>query len=122
MICQRGFEARPEQLFFYHAGHGGPNAADFVRSNLFDSLLNNQKFTTDRQQAVGEARIMCGFSTTQKNIIVINKCTGAGCWVHYLVCSCYHPCVHGVSTISLVSVTQQLKSARVVLLAKCGVS
>lgn len=36
-------------------GHGGPNAADFVRKNLFDSLLNNAKFTTDRTAAVVEA-------------------------------------------------------------------
>ena len=35
-------------------GHGGPNAADFVRNNLFDSLLRNPKFPKDIQTALGE--------------------------------------------------------------------
>ena len=36
------------------AGHGGPNAADFVRNNLFDSLLSNSKFPEDIKAALGE--------------------------------------------------------------------
>ena len=35
-------------------GHGGPNAADFVRNNLFDSLLSNPKFPKDIKTALGE--------------------------------------------------------------------
>lgn len=36
------------------AGHGGPNAADYVRSNLFINLLEHTKFTTDIASALGE--------------------------------------------------------------------
>eukprot|EP00891_Asterochloris_glomerata_P003136 jgi/Astpho2/3136/Aster-03419 len=36
-------------------GHGGPNAADFVRQNLFDSLLKNSKFTSDLGTALVES-------------------------------------------------------------------
>ena len=35
------------------AGHGGPNAADYVRSNLFINLLEHTKFTTDIASALG---------------------------------------------------------------------
>lgn len=34
-------------LFGVFDGHGGPNAADFVRSNLFINLLRHTKFNTD---------------------------------------------------------------------------
>ena len=37
-----------------HAGHGGPNAADFVKQNLFDSLVKNPKFSTDVKTAFGK--------------------------------------------------------------------
>ena len=36
------------------AGHGGPNAADFVRQNLFEGLIKNPKFGTDVKTAFGE--------------------------------------------------------------------
>jgi hypothetical protein len=35
-------------------GHGGPNAADYVRTNLFVNLLEHTKFTTDIVSALGE--------------------------------------------------------------------
>lgn len=38
------------------AGHGGPNAADFVRQNLFESLVKNPKFGTDVKTAFGECQ------------------------------------------------------------------
>jgi hypothetical protein len=34
-------------------GHGGPNAADYVRSNLFINLLEHTKFNTDITSALG---------------------------------------------------------------------
>jgi hypothetical protein len=43
------------------AGHGGPNAADFVRSNLFENLLLNIKFPSDVRGAIGA---MSWLSTT----------------------------------------------------------
>ena len=46
-----------DQLVHKHAslaGHGGPNAADFVRQNLFDSVIKNPKFSTDIKTAFGE--------------------------------------------------------------------
>eukprot|EP00955_Chlamydomonas_euryale_P010011 107421-Chlamydomonas_euryale.AAC.8 len=36
------------------SGHGGPNAADFVRSNLFKNLLQHPKWPGDIQRAIGE--------------------------------------------------------------------
>lgn len=36
------------------AGHGGPNAADYVRTNVFLNLLQNNKFISDLPGAVGE--------------------------------------------------------------------
>ncbi|KAK9829329.1 hypothetical protein WJX72_005218 [[Myrmecia] bisecta] len=42
-------------LFGVFDGHGGPNAADFVQANLFNSLLNNPKFGSDLTTAVVEA-------------------------------------------------------------------
>ncbi|KAA6422946.1 MAG: phosphatase 2C [Trebouxia sp. A1-2] len=36
-------------------GHGGPNAADFVRQNLFEGLVKNPKFGTDVKTALVEA-------------------------------------------------------------------
>ncbi|CAL5221808.1 g4064 [Coccomyxa viridis] len=45
----------PVGLFGVFDGHGGPNAADFVRNNLFDSLLSNPKFPNDIKTALGEA-------------------------------------------------------------------
>ena len=41
----------------HFAGHGGPNAASFVKSTLFESLLANPKFSTDVRTALGE---FCG--------------------------------------------------------------
>lgn len=38
----------------YMPGHGGPNAADYVRTNLFINLLEHTKFTTDIVSALGE--------------------------------------------------------------------
>lgn len=40
-------------------GHGGPNAAVYVRSNLFINLLEHTKFTTDIASALGEP-MWCG--------------------------------------------------------------
>ncbi|EIE22236.1 protein phosphatase 2C catalytic subunit [Coccomyxa subellipsoidea C-169] len=42
-------------LFGIFDGHGGPHAADFVRENLFDSLLSNAQFPSDVSLALGEA-------------------------------------------------------------------
>jgi len=41
-------------LFGVFDGHGGPNAADFVRSNLFKNLLQHPKWPGDIQRAIGE--------------------------------------------------------------------
>lgn len=41
------------------AGHGGPNAADFVRQNLFEGLVKNPKFGTDVKTALGEELHRC---------------------------------------------------------------
>ncbi len=41
------------------AGHGGPNAADFVRQNLFEGLVKNPKFGTDVKTAFGENLHKC---------------------------------------------------------------
>jgi hypothetical protein len=35
------------------AGHGGPNAADYVRSNLFNNMIQSSKFPVDLQGAIG---------------------------------------------------------------------
>jgi protein phosphatase 1L len=45
----------PVGCFGVFDGHGGPNAADFVRQNLFDSLLKNPKFGSATAQALVEA-------------------------------------------------------------------
>lgn len=42
-------------LFGVFDGHGGPNAADYVRSNLFINLLEHTKFTTDIASALVES-------------------------------------------------------------------
>ena len=45
-----------------YTGHGGPNAADFVRNNLFDSLLSNAKFPKDIKAALGELQALTSMS------------------------------------------------------------
>jgi hypothetical protein len=45
-------------------GHGGPNAADYVRTNLFINLLEHTKFTTDIVSALGEHQRMRGGSSS----------------------------------------------------------
>lgn len=35
-------------------GHGGADAANYVRLNLFNNVLNNPNFTSDPSKAVGE--------------------------------------------------------------------
>ena len=52
-VCQYSLSLRQVSLML--PGHGGPNAADFVRQNLFDSLLKNPKFGSATAQALGEA-------------------------------------------------------------------
>mmetsp|Transcript_14692 Transcript_14692/g.36607 ORF Transcript_14692/g.36607 Transcript_14692/m.36607 type:complete len:289 (-) Transcript_14692:520-1386(-) len=42
-------------LFGIFDGHGGPNAADFVRTNLFTNLLSNVSFLSDPAKAMVEA-------------------------------------------------------------------
>mmetsp|Transcript_26289 Transcript_26289/g.78076 ORF Transcript_26289/g.78076 Transcript_26289/m.78076 type:complete len:292 (-) Transcript_26289:191-1066(-) len=42
-------------LFGVFDGHGGPNAADFVRSNLFKNLLQHPKWPGDIQRAIAES-------------------------------------------------------------------
>ncbi|WIA09237.1 hypothetical protein OEZ85_008645 [Tetradesmus obliquus] len=42
-------------LFGVFDGHGGPNAADYVRSNLFINLLEHTKFNTDITSALVES-------------------------------------------------------------------
>lgn len=46
------------------AGHGGPNAADFVRQNLFEGLVKNPKFGTDVKTAFGENLHKCASLTS----------------------------------------------------------
>ncbi|GAX74792.1 hypothetical protein CEUSTIGMA_g2239.t1 [Chlamydomonas eustigma] len=65
---------RPNMEDFYHAefkkdsrcgevigffgvfdGHGGPNAAHYVKTNLFNNLLQHAKFPSDMQAAVSES-------------------------------------------------------------------
>lgn len=36
------------------AGHGGPNAAEYVKQNLFINLVEHSKFSSDIASAVGE--------------------------------------------------------------------
>jgi hypothetical protein len=43
----------PTQIILCFTGHGGPNAADYVRSNLFINLLEHTKFNTDITSALG---------------------------------------------------------------------
>eukprot|EP00195_Chlamydomonas_chlamydogama_P006956 CAMPEP_0202890740 /NCGR_PEP_ID=MMETSP1392-20130828/1052_1 /ASSEMBLY_ACC=CAM_ASM_000868 /TAXON_ID=225041 /ORGANISM="Chlamydomonas chlamydogama, Strain SAG 11-48b" /LENGTH=238 /DNA_ID=CAMNT_0049574365 /DNA_START=401 /DNA_END=1117 /DNA_ORIENTATION=- len=42
-------------LFGVFDGHGGPNAADYVRSNLFINLMQHAKFNSDLQSAIAES-------------------------------------------------------------------
>lgn len=42
-------------LFGVFDGHGGPNAADYVRSNLFVNLMSSHKFISDLPKAITEA-------------------------------------------------------------------
>lgn len=42
-------------LFGVFDGHGGPNAADYVRSNLFVNVLQHNKFTSDLKSAIEES-------------------------------------------------------------------
>ncbi|KXZ52830.1 hypothetical protein GPECTOR_8g213 [Gonium pectorale] len=42
-------------LFGIFDGHGGPNAADYVRSNLFVNMMQSQKFVSDLPTCVTEA-------------------------------------------------------------------
>ncbi|MEW5299740.1 MAG: hypothetical protein WDW36_002724 [Sanguina aurantia] len=42
-------------LFGIFDGHGGPNAADYVRSNLFINIMSHQKFVGDLPGATAEA-------------------------------------------------------------------
>jgi hypothetical protein len=37
------------------AGHGGPNAADYVRGNIFNNLMMNAKFPSDMHGAIMDA-------------------------------------------------------------------
>ena len=55
LVHTKAFHTVAQHVAFFHAGHGGPNAADFVRQNLFDSLLKNNKFTSDLGTALGGA-------------------------------------------------------------------
>lgn len=42
-------------LFGVFDGHGGPNAASYVKSTLFESFLTNPKYSTDIQTALVES-------------------------------------------------------------------
>lgn len=42
-------------LFGIFDGHGGPHAADFVKTNLFINLMQHAKFTTDTAKALVDA-------------------------------------------------------------------
>ncbi|KAG2498849.1 hypothetical protein HYH03_003041 [Edaphochlamys debaryana] len=42
-------------LFGIFDGHGGPNAADYVRCNLFTNMMQSQKFVSDLPGCVAEA-------------------------------------------------------------------
>lgn len=37
-----------------NAGHGGPNAADFVRTNLFNNLMSNVSLRSNTIKAIGK--------------------------------------------------------------------
>lgn len=57
---QAQFKTEPKSgevvgLFGVFDGHGGPNAADYVRTNLFVNLLEHTKFTTDIVSALVES-------------------------------------------------------------------
>ena len=54
-ICCLSKSIQSKLIMSVHcAGHGGPNAASFVKSTLFESLLANPKFSTDVRTALGE--------------------------------------------------------------------
>ncbi|PNW75498.1 hypothetical protein CHLRE_12g529150v5 [Chlamydomonas reinhardtii] len=42
-------------LFGIFDGHGGPNAADYVRTNLFVNMMQSQKFVSDPAACITEA-------------------------------------------------------------------
>jgi hypothetical protein len=43
-------------MVFVPAGHGGANAADYVKNNLFKNLLAHTKFSSDLSSALGGYR------------------------------------------------------------------
>ncbi|GFH11202.1 PPM-type phosphatase domain-containing protein, partial [Haematococcus lacustris] len=49
-------------------GHGGPNAADFVRSNLFINLFQNYKFPTDVCAAIRVTAVVIGSKLYVANV------------------------------------------------------
>lgn len=54
---KRDDSGNPVGLFGVFDGHGGPNAASFVQSTLFESLMANPKFSTDMKTALVESFI-----------------------------------------------------------------
>lgn len=76
-----------DQLVHQHAslaGHGGPNAADFVRQNLFDSVIKNPKFSTDIKTAFGERLHSCIAKPEQLAYV----------WVHFFEIFTMHANLH----------------------------
>ena len=66
-------------------GHGGPNAADFVRQHLFSKLLANPKFSSDIKTALSaplllprEALVKCTMTLTASRCI--HQGCGCYCW------------------------------------------
>jgi serine/threonine protein phosphatase PrpC len=65
----------PHYAFFaVYDGHGGTEAADFVRKNLHNNIVNNNFFKTNPEKAIQE-----GFIKTEKdfeNLVLNNKMDG----------------------------------------------
>jgi len=51
------------------AGHGGPNAASFVKSTLFESLLTNPKYSTDIKTALGMTFLVTPYNMTASGVV-----------------------------------------------------
>ncbi|KAF3333234.1 putative protein phosphatase 2C 52 [Carex littledalei] len=53
-IKTRRIEGRTVSLFGVFDGHGGSRAAEYLKDNLFENLLNHPKFMTDTKLAIRE--------------------------------------------------------------------
>lgn len=46
-------------LFIVLSGHGGAQAAEYVKQNLFSNLIKDAKFITDTKSAIGAILLIC---------------------------------------------------------------